>query len=67
MRKTLQHIHDKYDSVDDYMRLIGLSDEEINTLRQHLCKPGKVAQHSTSTDTSGETKEPEMGSRNKLM
>lgn len=59
IRKTIQHINDKYGSVNDYMRLIGLSDAEIDKLRHQLCKPGKVPVHSTDTDMNGRSKGPE--------
>lgn len=61
MRKTLQHINDKYGSVDEYIRLTGLSDGEIDALRHCLCKPGKIAQHSTNVDLDGHSKGPEYG------
>lgn len=61
IRKTIQHMNDKYGSVNDYMRLIGLSDAEIDKLRHQLCKPGKVPVHSTDTDTTGRSEGPEFG------
>lgn len=61
IRKTLQHINDKYGSVNEYLRLIGLSDGEIGTLRHRLCKPGKVPVRSTDADLDGRSEGPEYG------
>ena len=50
MRKVLQHINEKYGSVDGYVRQIGISDAEIEDLRHCLCKPERVPDHSTAID-----------------
>lgn len=48
MSKTIQHLKDQYGSADNYIREIGISDEEIAKLRERLCKPGAVPIQSTA-------------------
>ncbi len=50
MSKTIQHVNDHYGSVDNYIREIGISDQEIAQLRQRLCKPGAVPTQSTTVE-----------------
>ena len=50
MYKTIQHLIDQYGSVDNYVREIGISDQEIAQLRETLCKPGQVPNEPAATE-----------------
>ncbi len=50
MAKTIQHLVDQYGSPENYIREIGISDEEINILRKRLCKEGQRATKSTAVN-----------------
>ncbi len=50
MAKTIQHLVDQYGSPENYIREIGISDEEISVLRKKLCKEGEQPTKSTAVD-----------------
>lgn len=50
MAKTIQHLVDQYGSTENYIREIGISDEEISVLRKKLCKEGQRATKSTAVN-----------------
>ncbi len=50
MAKTIKHLVDQYGSVENYIRELGISDEEIEQLRNVLCKPGRQATKSTAVN-----------------
>ena len=50
IRKVLQQLKEKYGSAEGYVRQLGISDAEIDTLRQRLCKPDRIPSHSTQID-----------------
>ena len=56
MSKTIQHVHDQYGSVENYIRDIGISDSDIAQLRERLCKPGAVPSHSTTLQDNPDDK-----------
>ena len=56
MSKTIQHLNDQYGSVEKYFREIGISDQEMARLRERLCKPGAVPDHSTAVEDNEEHK-----------
>lgn len=56
MSKTIQHLKDQYGSADNYIREIGISDQEIAKLRERLCKPGAVPIQSTAVQDHDDDK-----------
>lgn len=50
MSKTIQHLVDQYGSPENYIREIGISDEEIGVLRKKLCKEGQWPTKSTAVN-----------------
>ena len=53
MAETIQHLNDQYGSPENYLREIGISDNEIRQLREKLCKPGQNPPDSTSVGYNG--------------
>ena len=56
MSKTIQHLKDQYGSVENYIREIGISDQEITQLRDGLCKPGTAPLRSTPVENRDDIK-----------
>ena len=54
MSKTIEHLVDQYGSVENYLREVGISDQEIAHLRERLCKPGQAPDESTSVQQQEE-------------
>ena len=56
MSKTIQHLKDQYGSAENYIREIGISDQEISLLRDRLCKPGTAPTQSTAVQDQEDNK-----------